>query len=146
MNYYEAIMTDAEKQSEIGVLTEQLSQCIANLNRERKNVHILAPSLRVIADCFDQDLPEVKVDQVHEHGFTFQDARDQSERHKFPPSHQRYRTTQGENSILIEIPNGTALFEIIGRIQDLSQEAASLNARLLDLGVDVNKISESLRG
>ena len=145
MNYYEAIMTDAEKQSEIGALTEQLSQCIANLNRERGNAHILAPSLRMIADCFDQDLPKVKVDQMHEHGFTFQDARDQSERHKFPTSHQRYRTTEGD-SILIEIPNGTALFEIIGRIQDLSQEAVSLNARLRDLGVDVNRISESLRG
>ena len=94
---------------------------------------------------FDQDLPEVKVNQVHESAFTFQDARDQPERHKFPSSHQRYKTIQG-NSILVEIPNGTALLEIIERIQDLSQEAASLNARLRDMGVDVNRISESLRG
>ena len=33
MTHYEAIMTDAEKQKRVGVLTEKLSQCVAALNR-----------------------------------------------------------------------------------------------------------------
>ena len=143
MNHYAGIMTDAEKQERVGVLAEKLSQCVAALNRVQREAHDLALSLRIIADCFDSECPEVSVLDIHkENEFTFTDRRIKADKHAFPTSQQRLHP---DKQPLVSVPDGGKLIDLMGQIHALSREADDLNKRLRTEGIDLTEINKTLR-
>ena len=143
MNHYEAIMTDEEKQAKIGTLAEKLSQCVTALTRVQREAHDLALSLRIIADCFDSECPEVNVLDIHyENKFTFTDRRIKADKHVFPLSQQRLYP---DKLPLVSVPDGGKLIDLMGQIHALSREADDLNKRLRTEGIDLTEINKTLR-
>ena len=102
-------------------------------------------TLRVLADCLDTNLSEVNVlylpDPTH---FTFSDSRDRAEqKYAFPPNQPRH-LKDGKKRLLVHIPEGECLRELVGRIQALSGEVDNLAAQLRDEGIDIKDISRPL--
>ena len=139
-------MTDNEKQALIGEMTEKLAQCIRCLNRARKEGRDLVSSLRILADCFDDELQDVNILKFHSpDGFTFTDKRDRTEKHRFPSSHSRVQSVDNDRPlVLVKIPNGESLKELVERIQNLLNEAEDLDGQLRNEAVDVKEISKAL--
>ncbi|MDE2716418.1 MAG: hypothetical protein OXI33_05300 [Chloroflexota bacterium] len=136
-------MTDAEKQERVGKLAEQLSKCVTNLNGKRKEANGLALALRVIADCFDNECPEVNVLAIHDQrGFTFSDRREEAERHVFPPGQPRRLPG---NLPVVRVPDGDELMSLMEKIHQLSREADNLNGQLRTEGFDLKEIGRALR-
>ncbi len=120
-------MTDAEKQKRVGVLTEKLSQCVAALNRAQREAHDLVLSLRIIADCFDNECSEVSVLDIHkDNKFTFTDRRTKADKHAFPPSQQL--SLPGKHP-LVAVPDGARLMDLMEQIHALAHEADDRFAR-----------------
>ena len=146
MNYYESIMSPEEQQQMVGATVEKLAQCVTNLNRLRKQAHGVVLALRVLADCFDEALPEVNILEIHEHSqLTFSDTREKGARYKFPLSRPYVQAgAGGVKRPLVQVPDGSSLMELIENIQNLSSEAAALADQLRNEGVDVTAIHQAL--
>lgn len=131
----------------IGRLMSDLAECIQELNRARSEAHSLAPSLRILADCFDRDIQDVSMKELHsDTQFTVRDNRPSEKRprgHGRPVSEMLIHA-DGTRGSLRSIPDGAQLVEIAQRIQTSKEQAEDLLDQLRNENIDVRGICKAL--
>lgn len=130
----------------IGKLMSDLADCIQELNRARSDANDLAPNLRVLADCFDSEIQDVSMVELHgETEFTFRRVPERRQaRGQRAATSKIWRNPDGKKAPLVSIPDGARLAEIAHRIQDAKATAEDILCKLRIENIDVRGICKSL--